>query len=137
MTTDADKIAQAVKEQMEKFSQTFKLPDVDVKALIERQRNTIDAIAKAAQLSNETAAEVSRHQLEILRSASEHVASMMRDMKLSGEQGRELAAKSFEAALTSAREFAEMTAKSNAEVFNLIKQRMTDNFEQMRKNWRS
>jgi hypothetical protein len=30
-----------------------------------------------------------------------------------------------------------MTAKSNAEVFNLIKQRITDNFEDMRKNWKA
>ena len=62
---------------------------------------------------------------------------MVRDMKLTGEQQRELAAKSFEAALSGARELAEMTAKSNAEVFDLIKQRMTDNFEEMRKNWKT
>ena len=135
--TDADKVAQAWKEQIEKLSQTFKLPEVDVPALIEKQRKTIDAISKAAQLSNEAAMEVSHRQLEILRSTSEHVATMVREMKLSGEQQRELAAKSFEAALSSARELAEMTAKSNAEVFNLIKQRMTDNFEEMRKNWKA
>ena len=102
--TDADKVAQAWKEQIEKLSQTFKLPEVDVPALIEKQRKTIDAISKAAQLSNEAAMEVSHRQLEILRSTSEQVAAMVREMKLSGEQQRELAAKSFEAALTSARE---------------------------------
>jgi len=137
MTTDADKIAQTLKEQIEKLSQTFKLPAIDVPALIEKQRQAIDAISKAAQLSNEAAADVSRRQLEILRSASEQVASMVQDMKLSAEQQRELAAKSFETALTSARELGEMTAKSNAEVFNLVKQRMTDNFEEMRKSWKS
>jgi phasin family protein len=137
MTTDADKVAQAWKEQIEKLSQTFKLPDLDVAALIQNQRHTIDAMSKAAQLSNEAATEVSRRQLEILRSTSEQVAAMVREMKLSGEQQRELAAKSFEAALKSARDLAEMTAKSNTEVFNLIKQRMTDNFEEMRKNWKA
>lgn len=75
--TDADKVAQAWKEQIEKLSQTFKLPEVDVPALIEKQRKTIDAISKAAQLSNEAAMEVSHRQLEILRSTSEQVAAMV------------------------------------------------------------
>ena len=137
MTTEADKVAQALKEQIEKLSQTFKLPAVDVAALLEKQRKAIDAISRANQLSNETTAEVSQRQLEILRSTSEHVVSMVRDMKLSGEQQRELATKSFEAALARTRELAEMTAKSNTEVFNLIRQRMTDNFEEMRKSWKA
>jgi len=137
MTTDADKIAQTWKEQIEKLQETFKLPNIDVSALVDKQRQAVDAMSKAAQLSSEAAADVSRRQLEIFKSTSEHVAAMVRDMKLSGEQQRELAAKSFEAALTSARELAEMTAKSNAEVFNLVKQRMTENFEQIRKSWKS
>ena len=137
MTTDADKVAQALKEQIEKLSQTFKLPDVDVAALLEKQRKAIGAISRANQLSNETTAEVSQRQLEILRSTSEHVASMVRDMKLSSEQQREFATKSFEAALARTRELAEMTAKSNTEVYNLIRQRMTDNFEEMRKSWKA
>ena len=136
MTTGTDKLAQAWKEQIEKVSKTFNLPDVDVSSLIERQKKTIDAISSAAQLSREAVAEVSHRQLEILRSTSEHVASMVRDMKLSAEQQRELSAKSFEAAISSARELAEMTAKSNTEVFDFIKQRMTSNFETMRKNWK-
>jgi phasin family protein len=58
---------------------------------------------------------------------------MLRDMNLSSQQRREIAAKAFESAATNARELAEMTAKSNKEVFELVKQRITDNFEQMRK----
>jgi len=137
MSYDAEKLAQAFKEQMEKLSQSFKLPDLDVPALVESQRKTIEAMSRAAQLSNETATEFSQRQLEIMRAGSEHLASMLKDMKLSAEQQRALATKSFESALTSARELAEMTSKSNKEAFDQIKQRMADNFEEMRKSWKS
>jgi phasin family protein len=137
MSHDAEKFAQAFKEQMEKLALTLKLPDLDVPALVESQRKTIEAISRAAQLSNETATEFSRRQLEIMRAGSEHLASMLKDMKLSAEQQRALATKSFGAASTSARELAEMTSKSNKEAFDQIKQRMADNFEEMRKSWKS
>jgi phasin family protein len=137
MSYDAEKLAQAFKEQMEKLAQSFKLPDLDVPVLVESQRKTIEAMSRAAQLSNETATEFSQRQLEIMRAGSEHLASMLKDMKLSAEQQRALATKSFEAALTSARELAEMTSKSNKEAFDQVKQRMADNFEEMRKSWKS
>jgi len=133
MTSEIDKATEAMKEQIAKMMQNFKLPDVDVSALVDDQRRNIEAMSKAAQLTNEAAAEVSRRQLEIFRATSEYLAAMLRDMKLSSEQRQEIAAKAFESAVTSARELAEMTAKSNSEVFDLVKQRMTDSFEQMRK----
>lgn len=37
--------------------------------------------------------------------------------------------------MTNARELAEMTAKSNNEVFDVVKQRMTESFEQMRNSF--
>jgi phasin family protein len=140
MTSEIDDATEAMKQQIARMMQNFKLPDVDISALVDNQRRNIEAMSKAAQLTNQAATEVSQRQLEIFRASSEQLAAMLRDMKLSSEQRREIAAKAFEAAAASARELAEMTAKSNKEVFELAKQRMTDNFEQMRKmfsggNW--
>lgn len=140
MTSEIDDATAAMKEQIARMMRSFKLPDVDISALVENQRRNIEAMSKAAQLNNEAATEVSRRQLEIFRASSEQLAAMLRDMKLSSEQRQEIAAKAFESAATSARELAEMTAKSNKEVFELARQRMADNFEQMRKlfsggNW--
>jgi phasin family protein len=133
MTSEIDQATEAMKEQIARMMQNFKLPDVDISALVDNQRRNIEAMSKAAKLTNEAATEVSQKQLEIFRSTSENLAAMLRDMKLSSEQRREIAAKAFESAVTNARELAEMTAKSNNEVFEIVKQRMTDNFEQMRK----
>jgi phasin family protein len=129
---DIEAATKAMKEQLEKLMEGFKIPSVDVDALIESQRKNIEAMTKAAQLSAEGAAAVSQRQLEILRATSEQLAAALRDMKLSGQQQGEFAKKAFETALSSTRELAELTAKANADVFNVVKQRMTEDFEQMR-----
>ena len=133
MMSEIDKATEAMKEQIARMMQNFKLPDVDISALVDHQRRNIEAMSKATQLTNETATELSQRQLEMFRATSEHLAAMLRDMKLSGEQRRDIAAKAFESAVKNARELAEMTARSNREVFDFVKQRMRDNFEQMRK----
>ena len=83
-------------------------------------------------MTAEGAAAISHRQLEILRVTSEQVRTAIRDMKLSGEQQSEFARKAFETAIANARELAELTVKSNTEVFNVVKQRMTEDFERMR-----
>jgi phasin family protein len=83
-------------------------------------------MSKAAQLTAEGAAAISQRQLEMLRATSEQLATALRDMKLSSQQQSEFAGKTFEAALASTRELAEMTVKSNTEVFNVVKQKMTE-----------
>lgn len=125
MSNDTDKMAVVLKEQIEKFRKIFKLPDIGTAALME------------AQLSIQTAAEISQRQLEILRATAEHLASMLQDTKLSTTQQRDLAVKALEAALTSSKELAEMTVKFNTEAFDLVEQRLTENFGEMRKSWNS
>ena len=133
MTEDVDTATKAMKAQLTKLMESFKIPGVDVDGLVESQRKNIEAMSKAAQLTAEGAAAISQRQLEILRTTSEHLTTALQDMKLSSQQQGEFARKAFESALASTRELAEMTAKSNADVFNVMKQRMTEDFEQMRK----
>ena len=64
--------------------------------------------------------------------ASEQLATTLKDLKLSEDQRREIAAKAFENASARAKEFAEMTISANREMFETAKQRMTDNFAQIR-----
>jgi phasin family protein len=132
MTDASNDAAGAMKEQISKLMQSFKLPDVDMAALVESQRKNIDAMAKVAQLTTEGATAISQRQLEIFRATSEKLSLLFRDMKLTSAERSEIAKKAFEAAMTNARELAEMTTKSNNEVFDVVKQRLTENFEQMR-----
>jgi phasin family protein len=137
MSQEIEAATKAMKEQLVKLTENFKIPGVDIDALMESQRRNMEAMSKAAQLTAEGAAAIPRRQLEILRATSEQIATALREMKLSGEQQTELARKTFEAAFANARELAEMTAKSNREVFDLVKQRMTEDFEQIRTSFLS
>ena len=135
MTEEIDAVTASMKEQISKMMQSFKLPDVDMAALVEGQRKNIDAMARVAQLTTEGATAISQRQLEIFRGTSERLSSMFRDMNLTSAERSEIARKAFETAMTNARELAEMTAKSNNEVFDVVKQRMTESFEQMRNSF--
>jgi len=132
MTEEIDAATKAMQAQFAKLMESFKIPGVDVEALIASQRRNIEAISRATQLTTEGAAAISQRQLEILRATSAQLTTALRDMKLSSPQQGEFARKAFETALASTREHAEMTVKSNTEVFNVVKQRMAEDFEQMR-----
>lgn len=132
MTQEIDAATKAMKEQFAKLTESLQVPGMDIDALIESQRKNIEAMSKAAQLTSEGATAISQRQLEILRVTREQLSAAMRDMKLSSEQQGEFARKAFETAITSARELAEMTVKSNTEVFDVVKQRIAEDFEKMR-----
>ena len=133
MTTAMDKAAEAMRDQIQMMVKNFNLPDIDVSSLIDNQRKNIEAMSKTAQLTTEVATDISHRQLEILRTASEQLATTLKELKLSDDQRREIATKAFENASARAQEFAETTAKANREMFEAAKQRMTDNFDQIRK----
>src|ERR1700759_2639577 len=104
MTESMNKTVDAMREQFEAMVKGLNLPNVDLSTLIESQKRNIDAMSKAAQLTNEAAAEISHRQLEIFRAASEQLAATLKDLKLSDDQRRELATKTFENASARARE---------------------------------
>ena len=132
MTEEIDAATKAMKAQLATLMESFKIPGVDADALIETHRKNIEAMSRATQLTAEGAAAIAQRQQEILRATSEQLTTALRDMKLSSQQQGEFARKAFETALASTRELAEMTVKSNTEVFNVVKQRMTEDFEKMR-----
>lgn len=132
MTQDIDAATRLMKEQFAKMMEGVKVPGVDMDALIESQRKNIEAMSKAAQLTADGAAAISQRQLEILKATREQMNAALQDMKLTGEQQGEFVRKAVETAMSSTRELAEMTAKSNADVFNVVKQRMTEDFEKLR-----
>jgi len=133
MAKDTETALQAMREQTAKMMENFKLPGVDVQALIEDQRKNIDAVAKAMRIASEGATAVSQRQLEIFQSTSEQLSAMFRDFKMTREQQSELAKKAFQTALDNTRELAEMSTKASNEAFAVMKQRMSESLEEMRK----
>lgn len=131
MTKEFDSSAKAMVEQMSKMLAMFKFKEIDVQPFVDSQRKNLSAMSQAAQITAEGATAISERQLEIFEATSKYLSSILRDSKLSPAQRNEVVRQAFETAVTNARELAEMTAKSNNEVFDIFKRRVTDSLDQL------
>jgi phasin family protein len=126
-------------DHISKVMDGLKLPGIDGHALFESQRKNIDALLQATQIATEGAGAVARRQAEIVQEAIHHAEQVIRDIKGSGQPADVIAAqtdvvrKAFEAALANAHELAEMIERSNTDAFAVIKQRMSESLDEIRK----
>jgi phasin family protein len=116
----------------------YKLPGVDVEALVSAQRRNIEAITAANQLAFEGFQAVGRRQAEILRQTLEEAAAVMRDSVAQGSpeekisKQTELAKQAFEKALANMKELADLLTKSNQEAAAVISARVTASIEEVK-----
>ena len=132
--------AASMQEQFTKLLENFKIPEVDVQAILDSHKKNIDSLAEATRITTQGAAAVYQRQQEILRNALEQAAAMARELAATGSP-QEIAAaqqklfeKAIETGLANARELAEMVEKSNREAFEVIQRRMTEGFEEIRRS---
>jgi len=116
----------------------FKVPGVDVEAVVASQRRNLEALGEANKLAVEGLQAVAKRQTEIFRQMMEEAAQAMRDMMTAGspedKAGRqtELAKEAFTRAIANMRELAEMVAKSQTEAFDVINKRVTDSLDELK-----
>ncbi len=121
-----------------KMMADFKVPGVDMDAVLQSQRRNIEALTAANQLAVEGMQAVSRRQMEILQQTMQEASSMMQDLMASGtpEEGvakqAELVKTAFEKALTNMKEMSEMIAKSNYEAADVISKRISANLDEIK-----
>ncbi len=116
----------------------FKMPGVDVDAILASQRKNIEAVTAANQLAMEGMQAVVRRQAEILRQTMEETGSILTDVLGGGTpedkvaKQAELVKSAFEKALYNMKELAEMVAKSNTEAANVISKRVSESLEELK-----
>jgi phasin family protein len=121
-----------------KVMSEFRVPSVDVDAVVASQRKNIEALTQANQLAVEGVQAVARRQVEIARQAMEEFSAMIRDLvqPVSPEdriaKQAEFSKLALEKGLTNARELTEMVAKANTEAFNVINKRLTEGLDEVR-----
>ncbi|CAK0753565.1 Phasin family protein [uncultured Gammaproteobacteria bacterium] len=121
-----------------KMMSEFKIPGVDVDAIMASQRRNIEAVTAANQLAIEGMQAVVRRQAEILRQTMEETGSMMTEMMSVGSpevkvtKQAELVKTAFEKALSNMKELAEMVAKSNTEAANVISKRVSESLGELK-----
>jgi phasin family protein len=115
-----------------KVLEAYKIPGLDVSAIVNREKKNIEALTEANRIAFEGWQALVRRQSEILQQTmSEAVASARKQE--SPTQRVEIAKQGFEKALDNMRELAEMAAKSQTEAFEVIRKRMTANVQEMQR----
>ena len=116
----------------------FKLPGVDVDAILASQRKNIEAVTAANQLAIEGMQAVVRRQAEILRTTLEETGTILTEVLGAGSpedkaaKQAELVKSAFENALSNMKELAELVAKSNTEAANVISKRVSDGLDELK-----
>lgn len=115
----------------------FRVPGLDVQAIVETQRKNLEAFTQANQLVGEGVQAVARRQVEIVQQAFADVSGLLREWTQFGApqeclaRNAEVAKAAFEKGLANTRELAELATKANTEAFNVISGRFTESLEEV------
>lgn len=117
---------------------SFKLPNVDVEALVAAQRRNIEAVTAATTAATDGYKELAARQAEIMRGAVDEYVSTMRevmsakDPKASAAKQVEFAKSAFEKSVDQTRELTDIATKANAQVFDVLNKRVSEGLEEIR-----
>lgn len=120
-----------------KIMEQFKLPGIDLPAIVEARRKDIEALTQANTIAFEGLQSLAQKQAEILRETMEEAQASMQRMAAgtpvdnATKQG-ELVQQAFQKALANMQALAEMAGKSQAEAFNVISKRVQQNIQESR-----
>jgi phasin family protein len=116
----------------------FRLPGIDVDAVVAAQRKNVEALTQANQLAVEGIQAVARRQTEIVRQALDEATALVRDWTQPGSLEERLAntvdaaKQAFETSVANVRELNELTTKAGTDVFGVIARRVSEGFDEVR-----
>jgi phasin family protein len=116
----------------------FRVPALDVEAVVASQRKTIEALTQANQLAVEGVQAVARRQVEIARQAIEEYTSFFREIAQPGTAEEKIAKQAeavkgaLEKGLSNARELTALVTKANAEAFDVLNKRVAEGLDEVR-----
>jgi len=121
-----------------KLMEQFKIPGVDLGAVVEARRKDIEALTQANQQAYQGMQALAQRQAEILKETmSEWQASMQGMM---GKNPGDIAAKqvalateAFEKALANMRELSEIASRSQIQALETVNKRFQENLQELRK----
>jgi len=125
-------------EEFSKALKQYKLPGVDVDALVVSQKKNLEALTSANRTAFEGLQAVAKRQAEILQETMNETQKVVGSLskvssptELAAKQA-ELAKGAFEGALSNMRELAEMVAKSNEEAASAINNRISETLDEIK-----
>ena len=121
-----------------KLLEQYKLPGIDIAAIIEMRRKDIEALMTANRVALEGAQSVGQKQVEILRSTLDQLSSLIQQATASGSmtekttKTRELVQQVLQRALENMRELAETAYKSQSDTYAVLTKRIQENLDEAR-----
>jgi len=121
-----------------KILEQFKIPGVDLQAVLEARRKDVEALTQANQIAFENMQALARREAEILQQTMTEWQGAMggfagKSPAEMAAKGTELATQAFGRALANMRELAEMATKSQSQAYEVLNKRFQENLEEMRK----
>jgi phasin family protein len=116
----------------------FRLPGIDVDAIVAAQRKNFEALMQANQFAVEGLRSVAKRQLEIAQQTIEGASALVRDWTQPGAPEERLAntveaaKQAFEKGMMNVRELTELTTKASGDVFSVIARRVSQGFDEVR-----
>ena len=125
---------------LSKMMEQFRLPGVDMNALVEARRKDVEALVKANQQAYQGVQALAQRQAEILQAAASSMQSGMAEMagkpptELAQRQA-ELARQAFDKALVDMRELAEIMTRSQAQAYESLSKRFQEHIDEFQKSF--
>jgi phasin family protein len=121
-----------------KLLEQYKLPGIDIAAIIEMRRKDIEALMTANRVALEGAQSVGQKQVEILRSTLDQLSSLIQQATASGSMTEkttktgELVQQVLQRALENMCELAETAYKSQSDTYAVLTKRIQENLDEAR-----
>lgn len=118
-----------------KLVEKFKLPGIDVNAIVESQRKDMEALAEANRQAYEGIKALAQRRNEILQEALVQWQDAMKDAtgKDALSKRAEMAKKGVQQAIANFRELAEMEAQSRGKAWKVLQDRFQENVSNLQK----
>jgi phasin family protein len=123
---------------MSKVFADFRVPGLDVEAIVQTQRKNFEAITQANEIAVEGVRALAQRQAEIVQQAVADASTLFRDWTEAGAtddriaKGAEAAKRAFEKGLANVRELNELGSRATADAFSVLARRVSESFDEVR-----
>jgi phasin family protein len=119
-----------------KMFEQFKVPGVDMSAMVETRRKDVEALIEANKAALESMQAIANKQAEMMTEAMQSLQQAVQapgGAKVDPARQTEVARKVFETTLSDMKELAEMARKSQVDAIALVAQRATEHVQEIQK----
>ncbi|HEV2896797.1 MAG TPA: phasin family protein [Pseudaminobacter sp.] len=123
------------------FGRDLKLPSMDVEAILSHHRKNLEALQKSASATTTGAQNLMTKQRQILQDTMSEITDMAQSYRAPGNpqemmaKQADFARRSFETAVKNASEVAEIVKKSGTESVEILRERIRETMEEIRKGY--